>query len=204
MVAFPPCTHLAVSGAKHFREKQMDFRQQKACIFFMQMMLCNSEYVAVENPVGIMNTCYRKPDCIINPYEFGHPYAKKTCLWLKNLPVLKPTEIVEPERIHSKGKSGGYSGALWVVKDENGKILSYKDPRVAKERSKTFPGIAKAMAEQWSAYIIGKERKEIEPIKDDDTVYGWRCGYCNYEIAHMQNYCDECGRKMVWSDMIHE
>ena len=149
IIAHPPCTHLAVSGARHFEAKQKDFRQQKACVFFMQTMLANAKRIAVENPVGIMNTCYRKPDQIIQPYEYGHPYSKKTCLWLKNLPKLKPTEIVEPERIHSKGKSGGYSGNSWVVRDENGKILSYKDPRTAKARSKTFPGIAKAMAEQW-------------------------------------------------------
>ena len=103
----------------------------------------------VENPVGIISRLWRKPDCIIQPYQFGHPYSKKTCLWLKNLPALKPTKIVEPECIHSAGKSGGYSGNSWHAVDENGKILSWSDPRTAKERSKTFEGIAEAMAEQW-------------------------------------------------------
>lgn len=93
---------------------------------------------------------FRKPDQIINPYNFGHPVSKKTCLWLKGLPLLKHTEEVKPEIIHSKGKSGGYSGPSWYVTDESGKILSWKDPRTAKARSKTYPGIAKAMAEQWA------------------------------------------------------
>lgn len=149
IIAHPPCTHLAVSGARHFAAKQKDGRQQKAIVFFMEMALAWCDRVAVENPVCIMSSAWRKPDQIIQPYEYGHPVSKKTCLWLRGLPALQPTEIVEPEIIHSKGKSGGYSGALWNVYDENGKALSYKDPRVAKERSKTFPGIAKAMAEQW-------------------------------------------------------
>lgn len=118
------------------------------------MCLANAdcEKIAIENPVGVMNSRWRKPNQIIQPYQFGHPVSKKTCLWLKNLPNLKPTNIVEYEKIHSKGKSGGYSGAGWYVKDENGKILSWNDPRTAKERSKTFRGIAEAMAEQWSLY----------------------------------------------------
>lgn len=149
IIAHPPCTHLAVSGAKFFAEKQKDGRQQKAIVFFMQMALANCDKVAVENPICIMSSAWRKPDQIIQPWQFGHPVSKSTCLWLKGLPLLEPTNIVEPERIHSKGKSGGYSGASWYVKDENGKIISWNDPRTAKERSKTYEGIAKAMAEQW-------------------------------------------------------
>lgn len=149
MIAHPPCTHLAVSGATYFSAKRADGRQQRAVEFFMALINADIDRIAVENPVGIMSTQYRKPDQIIQPYQYGHPVSKKTCLWLKNLPKLTPTEIVEYEKLHSKGKSGGYSGAAWVVRDENGKILRYGDPRVAKERSKTFTGIAKAMAEQW-------------------------------------------------------
>lgn len=149
MIAHPPCTHLAVSGATYFAEKRADGRQQKAVEFFLALINADIDRIAVENPVGIMSTQYRKPDQIIQPYQYGHPVSKKTCLWLKNLPKLTPTEIVKYEKLHSKGKSGGYSGAAWVVRDERGKILRYGDPRVAKERSKTFPGIAKAMAEQW-------------------------------------------------------
>lgn len=149
LIAHPPCTDLAVSGARWFPEKQKDFRQQKSCVFFMYFILAHCDKIAVENPICIMSSIYRKPDQIIQPYEFGHPVAKSTCLWLKGLPKLQPTNIVEPERIHSKGKSGGYSGNCWIVKDENGKILPYGDPRVAQARSKTFSGIAKAMADQW-------------------------------------------------------
>lgn len=149
IIAHPPCTDLCVSGARWFAEKQKNFRQQKAVAFFMHFVLANCDRIAVENPIGIMSTVYRKPDQMIQPYEFGHPYAKKTCLWLKGLEPLKPTCVVEPERIHSGGKSGGYSGTLWYARDEEGRILSWNDPRTARERSKTFPGIAKAMAEQW-------------------------------------------------------
>lgn len=129
IIAHPPCTHLASSGARWFREKQMDYRQQKSCVLFMQMMLANADRVAVENPVGIMSRCYRRPDQIIQPWQFGHGETKATCLWLKNLPELIPTEIVE-----------GREQRVWRM-----------PPSVdrAKERSKTYPGIAKAMAEQW-------------------------------------------------------
>lgn len=147
LIAHPPCTDLAVSGARWFREKQMDFRQQKACVFFMQMMLANAERIAVENPIGIMSTCYRKPDQIIQPWQYGHPISKSTCLWLKGLPKLKPTEIVEPNPVDEHGFSIG--GAMRHAVDENGKIIGWNDPRTAKARSKTFTGIAKAMADQW-------------------------------------------------------
>ena len=115
----------------------------------MEFVNADCQRIAIENPVGVISTAYRKPDQIIQPYQFGHQVRKTTCLWLKNLPALVPTKVVDFECIHSKGKSGGYSGASWVVRDENGKVLSYKDPRVAKARSKTYTGIARAMAEQW-------------------------------------------------------
>lgn len=129
MIAHPPCTDLAISGARWFPEKQKDFRQQKSCVFFMQMMLNTADRVAVENPIGIMSSCYRKPDQIIQPWQFGHGETKATCLWLKNLPTLKPTDIVEEREQR-----------IW-------RLPPSKDR--AKLRSKTFPGIAKAMAEQW-------------------------------------------------------
>ena len=125
----------------------MDFRQQKACVFFMRMMLANAEKIAVENPIGIMSTCYRKPDQIIQPYEYGHSVRKATCLWLKGLPKLKPTNIVDQGAYDEHGFS--INGAMRHAVDENGKILAWNDPRTAKARSKTFTGIAKAMAEQW-------------------------------------------------------
>lgn len=156
IIAHPPCTYLTVSGNAWFdiekygeNARQRYKERYKAIVFFMHMVLANADKIAVENPVGIMGTAYRKADQIIQPYWFGHPYAKNTCLWLKNLPPLLPTELCEPERIHSKGKSGGYSGVGWYATDENGKAIAWNDPRTAKIRSKTFPGIAKAMADQW-------------------------------------------------------
>ena len=141
VIAHPPCTDLAVSGARWFPEKQKDFRQQKACVFFMQMMLNSADKVAVENPIGIMSECYRKPDQIIQPYQFGHKAKKSTCLWLKNLPKLKPTQIVEPEIVEYKCKNGKiarFSADYGFGANDGGK-----------RRSKTYSGVAKAMAEQW-------------------------------------------------------
>ena len=156
LIAHPPCTYLTVAGNSYFNvEKYGDKalqrieNQKEAVEFFMKFVNADCDKIAIENPVGRMNTWYRKPDQIIHPYHFGHPVSKKTCLWLKGLSLLIHGEVVEPEILHSKGKSGGYSGPSWYVTDENGKILSWKDPRTAKERSKTYPGIAKAMAEQW-------------------------------------------------------
>ena len=156
IIAHPPCTYLTVAANKLYNiekygekaVKRLEDRE-KAIEFFMAFVNADCERKAIENPIGVISTRYRKPDQIIQPYQFGHPVRKSTCLWLYNLPRLKPTNIVDFECIHSNGKSGGYSGPSWIVKDENGKILSYKDPRVAKARSKTYEGIAKAMAEQW-------------------------------------------------------
>ena len=146
IIAFPPCTNLAVSGARWFPEKQRDFRQQKSVAFFMYFVLAHCDKIAVENPIGIMSNIYKKPTQIIQPYEFGHPVRKSTCLWLKGLPPLQPTNIVSTKE-DPHGFS--YGGALRYARDENGKIISWNDPRTAKERSKTFTGIANAMAEQW-------------------------------------------------------
>lgn len=154
IIAFPPCTYLTVAGNRYFNvERYGDKARERielsreAADFFMQFVNADCDRIAIENPVGRMNTLYRKPDQIIHPFNFGHPVSKKTCLWLKGLPLLKHTEEVEPEIIHSKGKSGGYSGPSWYVTDDDGKILSWKDPRTARARSKTYSGIAKAMAE---------------------------------------------------------
>lgn len=139
VIAHPPCTDLAVSGARWFPEKQKDFRQQKSVAFFMQMALCDCDHVAIENPVGIMSTCWRKPDQIIQPWQFGDPFEKTTCLWLKNLPELKPTKIVEPPP-RQKVK-GGKSLPEWYS--------NAKHSDRARIRSKTFPGIAEAFADQF-------------------------------------------------------
>ena len=156
IIAHPPCTYLTNSGNGWFNVdrygekaiKRIELRQQ-AAEFFMKFVNADCKKICIENPIGYMSTKYRKPDQIIQPYYFGHSVRKSTCLWLKGLEKLKATEIVDFECIHSAGKSGGYSGYSWIVRDENGKILRYNDPRVAKIRSKTFLGIARAMAEQW-------------------------------------------------------
>ncbi len=130
MIAHPPCTHLSVSGAKHFAEKRIDGRQQQAISFFMMLIKSDIPMIAVENPICIMSSLYRKPDQIIQPWQFGHGETKSTCLWLKGLPLLQPTDIVEgrSDRIHKMPPS----------------------PDRWKERSKTYPGIGEAMANQWS------------------------------------------------------
>lgn len=140
MIAFPPCTHLAVSGAKHFEQKRKDGRQQQGVDFFMALVNVSIPKIAMENPVGIMSTLYRKPDCIIQPWQFGDSFQKTTCLWLKNLPPLFPTQIVS---------SGEF------ITTPSGKRLPkwYSDNKSAKNRSKTFPGIARAMAEQWGGPV---------------------------------------------------
>ena len=129
IVAFPPCTHLAVSGARYFEQKRKDGRQQQGIDFFMEFTKADCEKISIENPIGIMSTHYRKPDQIIQPWMFGHGETKATCLWLKNLPKLEPTNIVD-----------GREQRVWRMPP---------GPERAKERSKTYEGIAKAMADQW-------------------------------------------------------
>lgn len=143
VLAFPPCTHLAVSGAAWFEEKRRDGRQQSATGFFMAFTaLDHVPRVAIENPVGIMSNVYRKPDQIIHPYMFGDATRKATCLWLKGLPPLVPTEVVEPEIV--KYKNGSGTDSAWHVDTFN-----LPPAARSRERSKTFPGIASAMALQW-------------------------------------------------------
>ena len=144
LICHPPCTDLAVSGAKWFAEKRADGRQQRSIDFFMQFVNANCEHIAIENPVGIMSTHYRKPDQIIQPWMFEHPEKKATCLWLKGLPKLTPTNDVSD-----------YMKTLPKNQQERLHYLT-PSPDRAKLRSKTFPGIAKAMAEQWYNYILNE------------------------------------------------
>lgn len=174
IIAHPPCTYLTLAGNRWFniakygeKAKQRYNNRENAIKFFMNFVNAKCEHIAIENPIGVINTVYKKPDQIIQPYEYGHPYRKSTCLWLKNLPLLQSTKIVDFECIHSKGKSGGYSGNSWVVRDENGKILPYNDARVAKARSKTFEGIARAMAHQWGDYLLGKTDRQLSLFEED-------------------------------------
>lgn len=150
IIAHPPCTHLAVSGARHFAEKRKDGRQREAINFFMQFANIKCPRVAIENPVCIISSIWRKPDQVIQPYEFGHPYIKTTCLWLKNLPRLKPTNILTKPTDgwqNQHFQDGKYKG--FKTMDEMGKVLAWNNPKTAHIRSKTFQGIADAMAEQW-------------------------------------------------------
>ena len=149
IIAFPPCTDLCVSGARHFAKKQADGRQQRSIDFFMKFVNADCDRIAIENPIGIMSTKYRKPDQIIQPWQFGDKYSKSTCLWLKNLPLLVPTKIVEKgefvEWIDKNGKKKRQ--AKWFYEAlKNSKNAEER----AKIRSKTFPGIANAMATQWT------------------------------------------------------
>ena len=153
LIAHPPCTYLTTSGNRYFNEEKYGDKarerkrlRQEAFDFFMKFTEANCDHIAIENPVGVVSTWYRKPDQIINPYQFGHPVMKRTCLWLKGLPKLEPTDVVEPIK---EGKNNKYSGNLWYAKDEQGKALRYSDPRTAKARSKTYPGIAAAIADKW-------------------------------------------------------
>ena len=143
MIAFPPCTHLCVSGSRHFEKKRADGRQQEGIDFFMKMATAPIEKIAIENPVGIMSTVWRPPDDIINPWEFGDEFSKKTCLWLKNLDKLMATKIVE------KGDQmtfpSGRRMSQWMR--DSWKL---EQDETSTARSKTFPGIAKAMAATWT------------------------------------------------------
>lgn len=177
IIAHPPCTYLTVAANKLYdidrygksAVKRLKKREQ-AIEFFMKFANHSCKHIAIENPIGVISTRYRKADQIIQPYEFGHPVRKSTCLWLRGLPTLEPTHIVKFEVIHSKGESGGYSGNSWVVRDENGKILPYRDPRVSKARSKTFPGIAYAMAQQWGDYLTGKTDRQLSFFDDEEVI----------------------------------
>ena len=145
MVAFPPCTDLAVSGARWFKEKQADGRQQASIEFFLKFTRTSIPKWAIENPVGIMSRLYRKPDCIIQPYEFGDPSRKTTCLWLHGLPSLLPTQMVAPDIYTCKnGKTFSRDYMVALKAGENRGHL----------RSKTYPGIASAIATQWSEKVM--------------------------------------------------
>ena len=130
IIAFPPCTHLASSGARWFAEKRVDGRQQQAIEFFMAFASTDCPHIAIENPIGIMSTVWRKPDQIIQPWQFGQGETKATCLWLKGLPLLLPTDIVS-----------GRVQRVWRMAPSADR---------ATLRGKTYPGIASAMATQWT------------------------------------------------------
>ena len=158
IISFPPCTHLAVSGAAWFEKKRVDGRQREAIDFFMNFINADCERIVIENPIGIISGKYIskwfpdlqekygfpiKPNQKIQPWQFGDAFEKTTCLWLKGVSQLEPTKIVEPEArlFHKSGKSKPkwFADAFKLPPKERARV-----------RSKTFPGIAKAMAEQWA------------------------------------------------------
>jgi hypothetical protein len=140
MIAHPPCTHLAVSGARHFAAKRADGRQQSAIEFFMDLASAPIPRICIENPVCIMSSLYRKPDQIIQPWQFGHGETKKTCLWLKGLPNLQPTNIVD-----------GREARIWKMPPS---------PERERERSRTYAGIAQAMSDQWGCTPLTRTKGE--------------------------------------------
>ena len=152
MIAHPPCTYLTVTGNRWFNvERYGDAainrlaNRHEAVNFFMEFALSGIPKIAIENPVGCMSTAWRKPDQIIHPYMFGDPARKATCLWLKGLPKLTPTDMVNPVIIHYQNGKG--TDNPWHME-----TMKLPPKERAKARSKTFPGIAKAMAEQWGKY----------------------------------------------------
>lgn len=160
IIGFPPCTYLTITGNRWFDVRKYgikaikrELNRKSAIEFFMMIANANSNYIAIENPIGIMSTEFRKPDQIIEPYYFGEPFEKKTCLWLKNLPKLTPTNIVDvpPRKVFKSGKTM----ASWYA-DSYG----LKPNERARLRSKTFHGVAVAMATQWVKFIRGKENDD--------------------------------------------
>ena len=154
LICHPPCTYLCSLGTTWFAEKypleqrlKRKKNQEDAVNFFMIFVNAKCDHVAIENPVGIMSTRYKKPSQYIQPYEYGHPFTKKTCLWLKGLNTLVPTNIVEP--------TGGHwvSAGIKNRKSQNKAVNKSGTGESKKNRSKTFEGIANAMAYQWGSYI---------------------------------------------------
>lgn len=137
MVAFPPCTDLSLSGARYWAEKQADGRQARALAFVRALMDAPIVHIALENPVGKISTSIRKPDQVFQPWQFGHGEKKRTCLWLKNLPKLTPTNVVD----------GREQRVLWMGPTADR----------AKLRSLTYEGVAQAMADQWGSYISSEQ-----------------------------------------------
>lgn len=147
IIAHPPCTYLTNTANswydtdKYGKKAEQRWRDRvDAAVFFMQFVSADCEKIAVENPVGIMNSVYRKPDCIVHPYYFGDDAKKKTCFWLKGLPPLVPTNIIKPTTvITGHGTDSPWHAYSWKLPKEER----------ARFRSKTWPGMAQAMAEQW-------------------------------------------------------
>lgn len=155
IIAHPPCTYLTISGNRWFnierygeQAKERWRLREEAVKFFMLFVNAPCKHIAIENPIGYLNSHYRKPDQTVQPYQFGHPERKATCLWLKDLPHLIPTDEVDPN-LTTLGDGKKYSD--WHLK-----TLNLPKEERSKERSKTYPGIAEAMAQQWGDYIANE------------------------------------------------
>lgn len=143
LIAFPPCTYLCASGMHRTRRGMRDPRLTDEAVEFARMLLnADIKHIAMENPVGVLSSRIRIPDCVIQPWQFGHPESKKTCLWLKNLPALRPTNIIQKS-----------AGTRWENQTPSGQDATMPSPQRVAERSRTYPGVAAAMAAQWSEYV---------------------------------------------------
>jgi hypothetical protein len=155
LIAHPECTRLTVAANKYYKPEYasrfptINEDREQAVKFFMRLINCDVEHIAVENPIGIMSSRYKKPSQIFHPYHFGDPERKSTCLWLKNLPPLIHTDVVAPVIVYHK--SGRTDGRLHF------ETLKLPKEERRKARSKTFPGIAKAMATQWTEYLLSQK-----------------------------------------------
>ena len=162
LIAFPPCTYLCSSGMHWTVRGKRDPKLTEDALDFVRLLLgANVPHIALENPVGAISTRIRKPDCIIQPYEFGHQESKKTCLWLKNLPPLIPTNVCQ------KPASG-----RWKNQTSGGQNKLGPSPDRWRERSKTYPGIASAMAAQWSAFVLSS-RTTAQPAPIAENLSAW-------------------------------
>jgi hypothetical protein len=186
IIAFPPCTHLCSSGARHFAAKRADGRQQQGIDFFMKFTKLSCLW-AIENPVGIMSSYYRKPNQIIQPWQFGHRDSKATCLWLNGLPALVPTKIVEPvwsdnTTAKCKKTSLSHNKPRWENQTPSGQNKLGPSPQRAQLRAKTYSGIAQAMAEQWGTERSASMPQEAGP-KDNIETCNTSCNIQSDAIA---------------------
>lgn len=174
IIAFPPCTYLTMVATKYHSLKfatmesinRRTMKRIEGMDFFMQFANADCKHIAIENPVGIMNTAYRSPDQIINPFQFAESvndkenyYTKATCLWLKGLPTLTTNDLPRP------------NNALMYGRHPSGKVKCWEEMQTgnrAKVRSKTFPGIAAAMAQQWSDYLTGKSERQLSLFEEGE------------------------------------
>tara|TARA_R110000772_G_scaffold215673_1_gene326088 strand:+ start:49 stop:714 length:666 start_codon:yes stop_codon:yes gene_type:complete len=163
IIAFPPCTYLTVSGLHWNKRNQGRAKKTEEAIdFFMMFANADCDKIAIENPVGCISSRWRKPNQIIHPYHFGSDASKKTCLWLKGLPNLNHTEIIKPRIVGGKRRwANQMDNGQNITLNERGKVCGWNTSEIKKIRSKTFPGIAKAMANQWTSNVSNQITLEL-------------------------------------------